>query len=603
MEKMDAVLNKMTRAGLSSAEWAIILEQWDKEDQLSWHTSRYDISDSGELPDKSSLALNIVRALIRGENCVDVLTQFQTRHGDEFWVTPGNNGVSVLKDLLVNEVAQKDAGLALIIKNMEQPSRVTKMIDEVLSTKNPSTFTLSGQPLSNWSSPLLPLAYLTEQRAIAAAEAFLARHPELIKAQNQGVTAASLLCTSRDGWDAYMRAGGSIFDPVYLSPQTGAVVEKGVPVWLWLVQKKVYHDGVRLTLESLMTRLIEDRPPQPGELVISDQDWQNVVSNKAKISNEMRMIAFEKAIDQDWKSAIKANKKQWRQWRSSEGANLMHWLACKQVAPFIKSAHKIKMNQKLIADKDALGRDIFPYFCVGYFVSDWGRYRTENRLREEPLTEALLTINKIAEPNPEFGVLAQLATSTSSSFFGKINSLESSADISSYKSGTFIKKVVIPNPKRFWNGFDGVSNHLLSTPGQIKKISPLINLCLNAVVDKNIDHQEIYDQLSPTSKLACLTSAFHGRFFYHNSQLALRHFVPLFQTIRDDSFSGLSANVFDQIEKTIDATLRDHYWSSETRDFMRTVQSWASQQSLQRQVQADLEQSQVEEVVSKKRRM
>lgn len=492
-EKTAKIFHKIfQRADLSDDECIMLLDEWGRKENFDPNFSHEKWRSAPLLVAcGSSISANVLDWMI-------------DEHGKEILLHKDNNDKSVAFSLFLLQFRNSSSSMINKIFSSLSVDENESLIDSVADLETINDGFFMGIQLSSWEGPLKRVAVLLFCNQYDAAGKYIAQKPELFKESFNGRTLSSMMCTTTPGWNEYLGLGGTIFDPVFINPLNDEQTDTATPLWLWLIQSKKFHPGIKGTLSSLLDRVQEDRPPNDDELVISDEDWNTLVENKFAIEREVGMIMFEEEINQDWKLARKTNKA-WRDWRSNEGATFMHWVASNQVADFIRSQHKIKLNHPLIKTKDNAGNDIMSYIFVGLATAPRMGWKRERRFVGETYPAAMKDIidKNLIDVNPKKGVIAQLLDASDSSFFQRL-SQPPSRSLDSYLS-----KIPL---NCMWNGLDGsFKNDMFLSSERMNNLGKILSQVFTYSVSKDpLFVENCFDHMDNDLRFQLLTSLFSG---------------------------------------------------------------------------------------------
>ena len=580
MSAYNILVQKLFSKDLSTSDWSLIFDEWDREGKINW---------TAQLEGHGTHLLGHWASTNISAWAVEKITE---SHGKDIWNDPDTDGKSSLQKMLtiMPNRTSNDHYKSALAKMMEVAD-LQPVYEFVERTENKSG--LAGFDDEFWSGPIKLAAYFSHYRQHQALSAVVQRDPQLAAIVHKGWNVAALMSQTEDGWNSYIRAGGSVFDPVHINPHDGTQLNTPMPLWLWLMQKKTYYSGLKNMLESLMTRLVEDRPPQDNEIVLSNEHWQQLVANKNEISFQTSMIEFEKSIESDWKAAIKSNK-QWRKWRSNDGGNIIHWLAATRINEFVRQTYKVQKNHQLMSEQDHMGNDIFSYFALGALVGEWGSYRRRDKLISNSWDDASRTVRSLSNANPEKGLLAQWIMAEPKSFFGMIGKLKD------YQMGNMGKDRHFWNdvrfePNRIWNGItDDVVVKLFQSQQVVGRIQ---GFAAAAFLDR-CQTGNPFDQLSNNAKMAVIIAISTSDNLYR---------MP-------SQFKDMLTNEFDQLsQEDINLPLSFFQgaltWITSQKNNWRTeehinrLESWLSQQMLTKQVEQSMETEQHAPAPQRRKRM
>lgn len=435
--KNNTVFSKLFRVGLSEDEWAVFLNDWN--DRVNWKVSKDGKEQS--VPLLQEWVINKVPP-------ETVFRLVAEKNGTEIWTEKTETHESPLFFFLRNLDSGDDKAFSHLLPLLKKDHLVSA-IDRIMDQKNKSDVIVDEEV--KLTGDMLIATYLKQKDSYVSIDVYLKTHPEAIHARHVDQTLGSLLSITREGWDTYMRNGGSPFDRVYTDPIAGGKAD--MPLWQWLFKKKIYHPSMQKTLHDLLMRLHEGREPEKDDYVLNDADWADLVKNKTKIVNEIAMIEFEKNIETDWKAAIKGNKK-WRDWRSGEGGNFIFWLCGKIPSDFIRQAHKTKLNHPLIKQHDSVGRNFMHYLLTGVMTANLGSYRRAEKIKNTLWPGMMKTIDPMIDKNPSKGIFADWLSSSGEAYFGALRKSESQKPASTHDF-SFMHDFLKQNPAWFWAGIDG----------------------------------------------------------------------------------------------------------------------------------------------------
>lgn len=489
------MFEKFFNLSLSGEEWVEILNEWGQE--ADW---TYSNQESADDDDKKHLLNKWAHKNPPPEEVVDWL---QTHFGGNIWTIPDAKESHFLDCVFTKDRNDQniDSTLAGLVKYVDANDfmAAAERANEREHLRYPNT-SFENLSLNQWHGHMAVVVNFLHNRRHNALSTYLKAFPEALNANEHHVTVGMLMAVNEKGWKAYIDAGGSIFEKNQKDPLTNKVSNKKMPLWLWLIQKKIYHDGLKSVLNNLLVRLHEDRPPQENELVINDDDWKELNQHKTLIHNEMQMIEFEKNINQDWKSSLKSNKL-WREWRSTDGANFMFWLAAKRPGDFLKQAVKIKKNQTLIKKTDAQGRDIAMYLLTGMMTQDLGSYRRAEKITREIWPQVWSDLKPDINLSPSKGLFAETLESPETALFDNMSRFDKLQ--SSYYQ-THIHAPLKENPGLLWNGLDEHNlKHVFDNPNVSMRMVRLLSATGNGTTPETFKTR--VDALTPTAQALFLT--------------------------------------------------------------------------------------------------
>lgn len=435
---------KISSIRLNADELLQLLEDWDS--RVEWTEPFEHPSTHRRNPDRKNTFL---QEWISDVNLhPEALEWLIEKHGLDMFIEERNNESSIFEYLLLpSRIMEHGDCIASFINRMSKEDFCATIEKKLHAKNDEKDYSILG-PDRLVKGDMAVILYFSRYGCFNVLDAYLEKWPEALHAVHDGITVGALMGAGSDGWDIYLKHGGSPFDKVHTHPISGEQGED-TPLWHWLMRRKNYHPSLEKTMSELLVRLSEGREPLPGDFILSNEDWQELVDNKPKIMAEIRMTEFESKINIDWKSAIKENK-EWRKWRNSEGGNFMFWLGSKSPAHFIRQAHKTKLNHGLIMEEDLMGRNMMHYLLVGIFTEGLGTYSSVNKLSGEPWKETLATLSTMIPTSPQRGVMADWTNSDEKAYFGQIRrhfDINCNVKIAS----TFLKE----NPAYFWNGMRG----------------------------------------------------------------------------------------------------------------------------------------------------
>lgn len=571
------IFQKFFSSRLSVTEWDTVLSEWGKG-KIDWTAP---VGHTG---------YHLLGLWCQKNIHPEAVAYFHQNHGSEIFLKPdsqGRTGLSILFDQCIDN-RQEESFLELI-KTMDIEEFISLVRQK--TDKDSDRTSLMGYTTEFWEGDMRAIAFLCSKSLYSLVGHILQEKPQLMTHEQNGWNVASLMGTAASGWDQLMKHGGSIFTPIHISPYNNDETKEGMPLWLWLLKKKNNHHRLQSTLKSLLSRAEHDRAPEEGELVITNEDWDKLIKNISLITSEMTMIEFEERINSDWKAAIK-NNKQWREWRSTDGANFMQWLALKSPSQFAQYAIKIKKNQKLLSETDTNGNDIFSYLCLGSLVGEWGSWRRQSTVEKEHWPEMLKIITPHFNSDPTSGILAQW-TITEKGFFGRLNSL-TNADRG-------LKQVVVnlfkEHPKLIWNGFSSGHVQRLFESQRMERMNKIISANMDLLTDSQ--HMKEFQALPVDARVGLLVAAHTTSNLYHTSignLLEQKFQETMLETNTLPAATLEKMTIF--IRKQKESGYRRY-------DVHEQIESWLNQQSILRQLHGDIETAEILEAapIQKKRRM
>ena len=436
---MTPVLAKIITQRLSGPEWLVILNDW--ADRLEWVTP---------INKANHLLSHWCHEGIPGE----VVQWVGENQPSSVWTAPTPRpGHTALTTLLSASPQDNSSGATMLAVLLDK-----KDLDEAADwflqqEKGYHEKQLFGHDRGYWRGPLGTVAALVILKQYEAAGAYLKRFPEVASVPTaEGWTPGALMCSTEKGWEAYKKSGGSLFSPVHVSHTTDAKDPAGPrPLWLWMMHKKMYHATFRSELISLLTRASEMSAPQTDDWLLSDEDWGQLLDHRKAIRKEMNLLEFERSIDSDWKKAIKSNR-EWVNWRSSDGANFMHWLAANHPDEFITTSVRVQRNKKLMCKVDLAGNDVVPYLLLGELCGSTSRRRgRRKRFLAEVFRDEMANLVNL---KPTHGLLWNLTHANDTAFFGMMKKVTNDRLLASGNGSSIVHGLLAQHPSLALAGLD-----------------------------------------------------------------------------------------------------------------------------------------------------
>lgn len=358
---------------------------------------------------------------------------------------------------------------AFLMEVLPRP-RILEILDERRQImENAGLKEVAGMTMEELKDhPILPLAILINDQFVEAAGVLVKRFPEFRQARLGRNNAASMMIGSDLGWSAYLTSGGTLADPVWRDIRTDEETTVPMSVGEWIFGRGALPPQAHRDITRAMERMKANEAPKDGEFSFDNASFVIVQENNKELGKQIRVRAFEKDLLKDWREALRSNKN-WRSWRSTDGATVMHMLAVYSPYAFFQRAGT-RVNSKLTHLIDTNGDSIIPYVLIGAATGgDYGHGSVNkvSQRRETGYLQVCKDLDDILSQTPQRGVMVSLIEGHKTSFIGGMTK----ARATSVCLSRGVEQILMTYPQWLWAGWtEDTTRTLFSSPDRIKQV-------------------------------------------------------------------------------------------------------------------------------------